>query len=506
MKRETQQPSFDLDTPVLHLPDEGGALIWTIRQAVEGLSIFGNIGSGKTSGSGKTIALKYLALDFGGLVLTAKPDEADTWRDYCRQTGRTRDLIVIEPGQDNYFNFLEYESSDRGGHRSFTENIVDVLKTVLRASNEKTVGKQDDQFWETALDMLMFHIIDLCQLAYGNVTVQQFYDVAQSLPKKPVEKAGEAPKEKTRYSAYDLAFIAAQKRIEQLTTEFQEANDLQDMPWTEFERQAELAIPELRRMKLIDNFFFEVLKNLSEKTRSVIDFSFLGFLFGLLREPVYSLFCQHSSTFTPEDCYTKGRIIVINLPVKEYHKVGRDCQIMFKYIWQRAMEKRRIKDNERPVFLWADEAQHFLHEHDAEFQATARSSRIATVYLSQNLPNYYANMGGKDGQYRVKAFQATLATKIFHANSDPDTCNFSSDLIGEAYQKEESESTAVTEGTPTVTQTISAKLAKMVRPESFPALKTGGPLNEGKVQAYILLQGKTFSSGFHYKKITFRQY
>src|SRR6202012_4255126 len=111
-----------------------------------------------------------------------------------------------------------------------------------------------------------------------------------------------------------------------------------------------------------------------------IDFSFSGFLFHLLRDPVYSLFCSHAATFTPEDCLY-GKIILINLPVKTYHKIGRDSQIMFKYIWQRAMEKRQIDAAARPVFLWADEAQHFLHEHDAEYQATARSSRIATVYI-----------------------------------------------------------------------------------------------------------------------------
>jgi hypothetical protein len=112
-------------------------------------------------------------------------------------------------------------------------------------------------------------------------------------------------------------------------------------------------LPEARLLKFLDQFFFDSFINLSEKTRSIIDFTFAGFLFRLLREPVYSLFCRDDSTVTPEDSL-RGKIILINLPVKIYHKVGRDCQILFKYIWQRAMEKRSVAANAQPLFLWAD--------------------------------------------------------------------------------------------------------------------------------------------------------
>ena len=47
--------SYDLDTPLLEL---GEGVKWTARHAVEGTQIFGGIGSGKTSGSGQTLALK----------------------------------------------------------------------------------------------------------------------------------------------------------------------------------------------------------------------------------------------------------------------------------------------------------------------------------------------------------------------------------------------------------------------------------------------------------------
>lgn len=170
--------------PLLELHgSKSGIGHWTIRHAVEGVQIFGGIGSGKTSGSGRMLALKYLNAGFGGLVLTVKPDEKELWENYCALTGRADDLIIVEPDRTNYFNFLDYES--KSGERKsggMTENIVQVLKTVIRASEEKASGSSDDPFWETALDMLIFNTIDLCKLAYGQVTVQRMFDIVQALP------------------------------------------------------------------------------------------------------------------------------------------------------------------------------------------------------------------------------------------------------------------------------------------------------------------------------------
>ncbi len=493
---------FDLDKTLIELKDGKGSFNWTIRDAVEGIQIFGGIGSGKTSGSGRMLALKYLSHNFGGLVLTVKEDETEMWREYCRIARRSKDLVILEPGGSAFFNFLEYESSSNAS-RKLTDNIVQVIKTVIRASEEKAGGNTDDPFWETALDMLMFHIIDLGIIAYGKVSVQLLYHIALTVPRlKDDAKAREAD------TAFNNAFKAARAKVfaqidtwyEGLPARVKNAEDFD----SKRDQMISDAIPDARVLQFVDQFFMETLKNLGEKTRSIIDFSFTGFLFRLLQEPVYSLFCRHASTVVPEDCLN-GKIILINLPVKIYNKVGRDTQILFKYIWQRAMEKRQIKKNDRPVFLWADEAQNFLHEYDADYQATARSSRIATVYISQNLPNYLANMGGQKSTFKVKSFLGTLATKIFHANADLETNSYSSELIGEAYQKQESLATASTDGKVTETKTVSAALARVIRPEEFVSLKTGGPLNQFKVSGIIHIQGKQFSEGHNHKKIVFNQ-
>ncbi len=492
---------YDLDQPLVELVSQYERSSWNLRHAFEGLQLFGGIGSGKTSGSGAYISKKFLTAGFGGLVLTVKPDEKELWQEYCRLTGRENDLLILEPGGSYHFNFLDYEASQSGS--SLTENLVEVLKTVIRAGEQQDTGRSDDAFWQKALDMLMFNVIDLCRLAYGELSLQRIHDIVQSIPKSKEDLRSEENSEKAFQSAMRVANRRVGQMIEEwyLTLSTREHAEMADDNL--FHQQVREALPEARLLSFLDQFFVDTFIPISEKTRSIIDFIFTGFTYQLLRDPVYSLFCKGQSTLTPEDSL-RGKIILINLPVKLYHKVGRDCQILFKYIWQRTMEKRCITLESRPVFLWADEAQNFLHEHDADFQATARSSRIATVYISQNLPNYYACMGGQKAEYRVKSFLGTLGTKIFHANADIETNKYASELFGEAFFEEESHSITVSQNFGQ-TKSKSMRLERMVRPEEFVRLKTGGPLNQYRVEGYLHRQGDPIFKGLNHVKMTFSQ-
>ena len=119
----------------------------------------------------------------------------------------------------------------------------------------------------------------------------------------------------------------------------------------------------------------------------------------------------------------RGTILVIDLPVKEFGEVGLFSQVLWKIAFQRAMERRSLKGSPRPVFLWADEAQYFVTSpNDMQFQTTCRSAGVATVFLSQNVSNFYAALGnGERGKAEADSIFANLNTKIFHANGDPVT-------------------------------------------------------------------------------------
>ncbi|MGA0556820.1 type IV secretory system conjugative DNA transfer family protein [Larkinella sp. VNQ87] len=494
--------SFDLDHPLVEFISDSSRGVFTYRHSFEGIQIFGGIGGGKSSGPGKLFAHKFMQHGYGGLVLTAKEDEASVWKEYAEMTGRSKDLIILEPNGKHTFNFLQYEAESGPDGMAPTENLVDLLKTVIKASEEKDTGSINDPFWEHSLNMLIFNIIDLCKLAYGRLSIQLMYDIAQTLPQKhePVSEEG-------KQTAFEKAFRAAQRNVtaqmdawiaslsENKQRRFQEDGDL-------FEEELVENLPDARLLRFLDQFFMQSFRNLSDKTRSIIEFSFSNFLLRLLREPVYSLFCRYDCTFRPEDSL-QGKIILLNLSVKRYQKVGRDCQILFKYIWQRAMEKRDLRQNTRPVFLYADESQNFIHELDALFQATARSSRVATLYITQNLPNYYAAIGEKS-EHRVKGFLGTMACKIFTANADNETNEYASKLIGDGYFIDQSRSVTLSQ-TISQTQGQSLKLERVVRPEQFQSLKTGGPKNNYRVEAYLHRQGDALFNGVNYLKTNFNQ-
>jgi type IV secretory pathway TraG/TraD family ATPase VirD4 len=499
--------NFDLDTPLIHFGHNGDSA-FTIRSAVESVQIFGGVGSGKSSGSGRRFAEAFLRVGMGGLVLTTKPDERKEWIKYCIDTGRLHDLVIIEPGGKYGFDFLEYISTTTDSNKAISDNILQTIKVVIRANQEQSGGQSEDPFWENAMDQLLTFVLELGMMAYGKIGVQLLYDMLQSLP-----KANDSNQKSSVENDRDNAFTAAFKIIKEKADKAVDAwyNKLSEKKQQEFKDDRALyrrtvleKFPEARMLKLLDTFFFDTLRNLSSKTRSVIEFVCSNFLFRLLREPLYSLFCAGKLNVRPEDALD-GKIILINLPVKIYNKAGSDIQILFKYLFQIAMEKRDISKNDRPVFLWSDEAQTFIHEHDPVFQATARSSRVATVYITQNLNNYYAAMGGQKSEYKVKSFMGVMATKIFHANADIETNRFASDLIGEAFFTDPSMNMSITKESFSQGQNTSIKLQKIYRPEEFMALKTGGPFNNHNVEAIIHKQGDPLTKNGNHAKINFKQ-
>ncbi len=145
---------------------------------------------------------------------------------------------------------------------------------------------------------------------------------------------------------------------------------------------------------------------------------------------LHNAFCV-KTTIVPDMCFN-GAIIVMAMPTLSWNEDGIIGQQLFKYLWQRVMESRNglpARFRERPVFLWADEAQHFINSYDSDFLSTCRGSRACVVFLSQNLPTYYAKMGPADAQ-AVDALIGKFNTHVFHQNACPKTNSFASSLIG----------------------------------------------------------------------------
>ena len=117
-------------------------------------------------------------------------------------------------------------------------------------------------------------------------------------------------------------------------------------------------------------YFLTEFAGLSERTRSVIVSTFTSMIDVLNRGILSELF-SGATNITPE-AIEDGAILIIDLPVKEYAEVGQFAQVLWKAMFQRAIERRNLRTNDRPVFLWADEAQYVTTSYDMQFQTTCR--------------------------------------------------------------------------------------------------------------------------------------
>lgn len=465
--------SFDLDRSVHRF---NGTHPFTIRQACEGVQIFGGIGSGKTSGSGAALARAYLKAGFGGLVLCAKKDEMATWQRYAEETGRTDSILVFDASGNYRFPFLQYEVDREGEGAGYTENLVRLFTTVYEAVSRSKGNSGADPYWSGAMQQLMRNAIDLCMIARGTVSVPLMHEIVRSAPQSAEER--------------DSPEWWAKSLCGQLLAECQ-AKTLDK--WADFDLEATAG------------YWLEEYPSISSRTRSGIVSMFTTTTDIFLRRPFRMLFSEAPDNVEkiayPELTH-HGAVIVMHLPVKEFGDAGRAAQVVYKYIWQQATERRDVQKDPRPVFLWVDEAQNFATEYDMQFQATARSSRACTVYLTQNLPNYYATMGNRDF---VNSLIGNLQTKIWHANSDPETNTHAAEVIGRSWQTRSGESQTVGGQSFSMGNSKQESFDFDVPPQTFTRLLKGGPENGNAVLGIVFQNGRTWEGNRTYLLSFFKQ-
>ncbi len=457
---------------------------WTVADACEGTQIFGATGSGKTSGSGAAIARAMLLAGFGGLALTAKPDEVELWKKYAADTGRTADLIVFGVNQPHRLNFLDYERArceQRTGGAGITENLVAIFGEVLEVADRDGGGGgvSQDPFWARALRQLLRNAIDLAVLANGTVALADIADVILSAPTHPDDLG-------------DPAWVANSRCC----------------LWLMRARDRRLTESERHDLDITAEYWLREFPKLDERTRASIVSTFTTLADGMRRGQLRELFGT-TTTIVPE-CTHDGRIVIIDLPIKVYHELGRIAQIIWKYLWQRATEARSITANGRPVFLWADEAQNFITAKDMDFQATARASRACTIYLTQSLSNYLAVLGRSgEGQAVTDSFLGNLQTKIFHAQGDATTNEWAERLFAKhwSWRSNTSSSDSNDKKKPrNLSAGSSQSLESEVMARVFTTLRKGGPANKGLVDAVVFQGGRTWvATDTNNIKVTFRQ-
>jgi Type IV secretion-system coupling protein DNA-binding domain len=558
--------NFDITAPLLKFMGDS----WTIGDACEGVQIFGGTGSGKTSGSGQSLAKCYLYNGFGGLVLTVKSGDREMWEEYAQSINREVKLVVVNETTGYRFNFLDYLVKE--GY-----STVNIAHTFLSVMQKVNAG----DYWQNAMEQMIKNVINLLIVADGEVSIAKMYKAILNAP-RTIEEANaifnnqaiDPDNSKDTDYFKDLVFramenyekyieqVEAKKEVQQ-TAKLEEAQtpELEETDIEVLDNEADYITDEDEdqdqyedeetydeneetydyngdvigtgdtnetdensseqnsnqdfgdKLKSVPNRYnhfkeFDELTltywqtefpNMASKPRSSIISMFTSLADNLLRGELRRIMsCEpNEANFRPEDTF-KGKVIVLDLSIKRFRETGKMAQIIFKTIFQMAVERKREhvldKSKMRPVFLWIDEAQFFLTSSDVLFQTTARSSKICSVYLTQNLSNYLAFVNSDREEATVNSFLSVLQTKFFHCQSDIRTNDYFTSLIGKTYQPHHSTTTGYQDGRDYTTTTKSHSLDYQVLPWQLDQLAKGGPNNKYVVEAYLYQSGRTWGN------------
>jgi TraM recognition site of TraD and TraG len=271
-----------------------------------------------------------------------------------------------------------------------------------------------------------------------------------------------------------------------------------------------------RDFELVADYFLCELPALSDKTRSVILSTFTSMADVLNRGILRDLFtqgCNIDPTATEQ-----GKIIVVNMPLKEYGQVGLYATALWKFAFEKSIERRDVTKSPRPVVLWQDEGQFFLlPSTDFLFTSTSRSARVANVLLTQSISGVVATLaGGPAGKAEADAYLSNYGTKIFHANTDPTSNEYAANLIGRCkqfvisannnYGGSDGWSNGGWRQQSGRSSGISEIVEYEVQPREFSRLRTGGADNRGEVDAIVFKNGAGFkATGRNWMKVTFKQ-
>ncbi|MCW5631885.1 MAG: TraM recognition domain-containing protein [Rubrivivax sp.] len=435
------------------------------------------------------IALGYLAAGFGFLVLTSKKEECRQWVEWARLTGRLDDLVIFGPDSGLCFNFLNAEATRAGGGGGITLNIVATLMECLSAiavDSAKSEGGGDNKWFEDATRNMLENLIDLPTFAGIPITLQLLRSIVSTAPQTPKE----AHSAEWREGSVCAAILGEAEG---------KAREAGDAAFADFE--------ECQRYWLKD------FPALSEKTRSIIVLSFAMLVRPFITRPLAQLFSQPVSNVSPEDCCA-GKIVIVDLPVQEYHLAGRLANLAWKYCFQRAVLRREPPSEPgtylRPVVLWADEAQNFVTKFDAEYQAVARSAGGCTVYLTQNRESYRRVLGDDDA---VDSLLGNLQAKFFCQNSSTGTNGWASALFGERWVElmtRTGGATGVGIGASDGRVTSNAGFSTVhqrrhfIEAAQFAMLRRGGERNGYLVDAYVYNGGERYAGTDGKEEVPFK--
>lgn len=510
----------DYDKPFIQLHGTN-YIRW--RHLYAGTFILGRTGSGKTSGSAMAYIRNLLMGQTGGLVLCASKFDAPMWMRLAKAYGREADIIRITPqsirdaAHGTRLNPIGYELSRAPDGEGEIANVVtffDLMKSVMEGNRTQS---DENDFFDNAAKQLLRNALELLRLSGSEMTFASLLQIVLDAPRN-VDQATHL-----HHAEDDLA--AVEDRIAQkeaagvsgatLAADRQEQFRLQQLIQTIQAWEARSFTSDCLKAAMlrvgndpskkadwnaVDRYWRRFFAPLADRTRTSVESTLIAMMrhvdYGLARD-----FFTQDTTFTPEQTWEEGKIILLDLPPDDHQEVGRFIQTIFKVLYQRAVMRRNIKKDFRPVFLMADEAQNFLTPLDYRFQAEARKYRVISVYITQTISGMQTLL---ESRSNVEALAGNLVTTIMHNQIDDTSKQWMSRKIGSRYVYIPGMSHNLL--TPDGNLNLSQQERFKVLPDEYTHLRTGGKNNHYQVDAIVFNADMVFSNTRdHYSRVAFTQ-
>jgi hypothetical protein len=390
---------YDEQTPLIRFNAHDA---WTIGDSFQGCALMGQTGSGKST-AGKHMAKSLLSKGCGGLVTTVKSTDVGNWLQWCAETGRLDDVILIHPEQPWKWNWLASIYQEHGDGAGHTWNAVQAFTEVCSAASEDGHRNHgNDSFWIENAKRSLRNTLDLLVSAEVQPSMDHILAILHGRPSRT--PAGELH--------WPEGSLLHECLIRAENSSYAARHGI-----------------DLRAIR--SYWLHEAAIAGEDRTMAGIIATLTGMAEPLMSGPVKQLFCcNEPANFEPE-ASLYGAVIILALPTLVWRDVGRVSQLLFKYLWQRTVTRRQgLPAGQVPVFWFCDEAQNFFTSYDWRYQAEARSSWAATIALTQTLSGLYATLDPARAQNQANALMANLSTKVALRNSDATTNEWMSQAIG----------------------------------------------------------------------------
>jgi hypothetical protein len=397
-----------LDRTILQLSETD---VLPFRRLIEGGTLItGGLGSGKSSTSGRALAMGFLRAGLGGLICTVKSDETQHWIEYAKACGREKDLTVFNAESNLSFDPLAY-SWNAGGTRAaaYLETIIELFTTLIAIGKPKATASSESRYFENAVEVAMRCVLVMLSLGGERISILSIHKIIVSLPTRP-EEIEEEPWRQT-----DCGKLVASIKARQ--------DSFTESQWQDLDNALTFALKQWPEM--------------DPRTRSSIESTWVGMADKFAYDPFRRMYCSGSFDFTPEQITHERKILILDQPVLEFGKQASQlCQVLTKMVFQRAWLRHQYKPGCcNGAFIFQDEFSLLMHKHEGYFAQVCRGSAIAQVCLTTNILTIAAEEFGESRPgSRTLGFLGNLSVKIFHHQTDVETRNYAADLIGKEYK------------------------------------------------------------------------